>query len=95
MKNDLFGINNVLTNCIYHILLLFIVLRSTQGCYRYLPQQWGVQQLDVNNRFTCVQADFTAGKSGVAAETGELVIQFLVCFPVQDSVYSLLLRTKH
>ena len=40
---------------------------------------------DVINRFTHVQADFTTEKSGVAAETVELVLQFLECFPVQDS----------
>ena len=80
---------------IYHILLLFIVLQTTQNCYRCFPQQWGIQWSDVNNRFTRVRAGFTAGKSGVAAETVELVLQFLKCFPVQDSVCSLLPRTKH
>ena len=32
------------------------------------------------------QVDNTAGKSGVAAETVELVLQFLGSFPIQDSV---------
>ena len=59
------------------------------------PNTGSVQSSDVTDKFTHAQVDITAGKSGVAAETVELVLQSLGCFPIQDSVYSLPLRTKH
>ena len=90
VKNGLIGMNNVLTICIYHILLLFIVLQSPQKFYM-CSLKGNIQEListDVQYRYKHVQAGNTAGKSGVAAKTVELV-QSLRCFPIQGSVYSL------
>ena len=75
VKNGLVGMNNVLTICIYHILLLFIVLQSPQRFYM-CSSKGNVQEListDVQYRYKHIQAGSTAGKSGVAAETVELV----------------------
>ena len=44
----------------------------------------------IQHRYVHTQAGNTTGKSGVAAETVELVLQFPRCFPIQGLVYSLL-----
>ena len=66
------------------------MLLSPQGCYRCFPKG-DVQESDgtgIQYRYIHTQAGNTAGKSGVAAETVELVLQFLGCFPIQGLVYS-------
>ena len=62
-----------------------------KGCYMYFPKgmykSWLVQMFNTG-MFTHIQAGNTTGKSRVAAETVELVLQFPRCFPIQGSVYS-------
>ena len=94
MKNELVGINNVLTIVFTTFYCCLLCFNHHKGITDILPtvgeySDWMVQ---VN---PLIQVDNTAGKSGVAAETVELVLQFLGCFSIQGSVYSLPTRTKH
>ena len=90
VKNGLVGINNVLTvvfTTFYCCLLCFYHHKGVTGVF----QKGNVQKSDGTGmpyRYVHTQAGNTAGKSGVAAETVELVLQLLGCFPIQGSVYS-------
>ena len=96
VKNELVGINNVLTIVFTTFYCCLLCFNHHKGITGVLPTvgEYSDRMVQVN---LGIQAGNTAGKSGVAAETVELALQFRGCFPIQGSVYSpsLSSRTKH
>ena len=77
--------------CLPHSIVVYCASITTR-VLQVFSQKWGCTSNRMvrvcNSKYIHTQAGNTTGKSGVAAETVELVLQFLRCFPIQDSVYS-------
>ena len=94
VKNELVVINNVLTIVFTTFYCYLLCFNHHKGITDVLPTV-GWYSYRMVQVVSLKQICITPGKSRVAAVTAELILQFLECFPIQDSVYSLPMRTKH
>ena len=88
MKNRLCRINNVRTVVFTTFNCYLLYSASKKALHKFQGKVTGVGRYRCEQEYTL--AGNNAGKSGVAAETVELVqFPWCVCFPIQGSVYSL------